>query len=182
MQRLLTLGIALAACALAAAPAAGLTWQEMALVEQTTVAVLADPRVSGLDAADMVVDVRDGVLVLQGAVATEEARQAAAQVAQAAAGTSRVTNALRVDPASAPPLQTDRDLALQVKARLKRDPTFRGAVIRGTVRDGVVSLTGAVADLSARADASRRARAVPGVRAVRNDLGVKEFRLAAPRR
>jgi len=47
------------------------------------------------------------------------------------------------------------------------------------VRDGIVTLTGAVADLSARAQASRRARAVPGVRAVKNDLGVREYRLTA---
>jgi len=178
VHRVLALGIALGVWA-AAAPAAGLTWQEMSLVEETTVALLADPRVSGLDAADIVVDVRGGALVLHGAVATEHGRHAATEVAQAVAGTIPVTNALGVDPASAPPLQTDRDLARQVKARLKRDPVFRGAVIRGTVRDGVVRLTGAVADLSARAAASRRARAVPGVRAVRNDLGVKEFRLSA---
>lgn len=179
MNRFLAFGIAVAGCVLAAAPAAGLTWQEMSLVEQTTVALLADPRVSGLKAAHMVLDFQDGAVVLRGVVETEAARRAAVEVAQAAVGTAPVRNDLIVDPAAAPPLQTDRDLAAQVKARLKHDPAFRGAIIRGTVRDGIVILTGAVADLSARAQASRRARAVPGVRAVRNELGVREFRLAA---
>jgi len=178
-MRRLVCGTGLGMWLLTAAPAAGLTWQEMSLVEQMTVALLADPRVSGLDAADMVVDVRDGAVVLRGAVQTDEARRAAAEVARGVVGTPPVVNELAVDPAAAPPLQTDRDLAAQVKARLRRDPTFRGAVIRGAVRDGIVTLTGAVADLSARAQASRRARAVPGVRAVKNDLGVREYRLTA---
>jgi osmotically-inducible protein OsmY len=149
---------------------------------RTKVAVLADPRVVGDDVPRIQVNADGATVRLQGVVASEEARQAAADAAQSVQGVTRVENELRVVPAETPTVLTsDAELQKMVAQSMAvfRRPGLGGRTVKAQVRDGVATLTGSVDDISDWALASERARQVSGVKAVDNRVWVKSLRLSA---
>ena len=71
---------------------------------------------------------------------------------------------------------TDKDLRLRaaVMQQLEWDPAVDASVIGVSARDGAVALTGAINTYSAKLAAERAVKRVHGVRAVANDLEVKQ--------
>src|SRR5712692_6465023 len=143
-------------------------WWVMAV---TKLALLAEPAVVGIEVSAIEVDAREGVVTLQGRVASDEARAAAGTVAGRIASVATVNNELRVDDADVPPASRPSDGALRavVTRALRRDSRLERAPISVSVDDGIVRLTGAVPTAWDRVHASEVARAVAGVVAVQND-------------
>jgi BON domain len=68
-------------------------------------------------------------------------------------------------------IESDRDLQDEALAALEWEPGVNAAQIGVTVRDGVVTLRGAVSTLQKTLIAERSKRRLVGVRALANDLG-----------
>jgi len=64
----------------------------------------------------------------------------------------------------------DKAITTMVEKRLKTDPQLKSAHITARVDAGVVTLTGQVKNIMISSRASEVLSAVPGVKAVRNDL------------
>jgi osmotically-inducible protein OsmY len=74
---------------------------------------------------------------------------------------------------SLPQLELDAQLQAAVLAAIGADDSLSSAELGVGVREGVVSLTGNVDSLMKRTRAARVAEAVPGVRAIANDIAVR---------
>jgi osmotically-inducible protein OsmY len=70
-------------------------------------------------------------------------------------------------------MKTDAELYCDVQAELAWDPRFDHRALSIQVKEGVVTLTGAVSRYADRYLAAEVAGNVPGVRAVANDVGIK---------
>ena len=68
----------------------------------------------------------------------------------------------------------DDTITARVNEQMAKDAQLKTAGINAQTNAGVVSLSGEVADLATSAQASWSAWQVPGVKAVKNDLIVKE--------
>lgn len=143
--------------------------KDASLTARTKIALLADQRVGG---SDISVDTANGVVTLRGTVATDDERRTAEAIARRVDGVASVNNLLRREPAAEPKAVTasDADVRRAVRDRFGRDARFRYSRIGVRADKGIVTLTGPVDTLENRARASELARAVPGVRAVTNDL------------
>jgi hyperosmotically inducible periplasmic protein len=143
------------------------------LTAKTKIALAADERVK---ARQIDVDTKGGTVTLRGKVDSAEAKTAAEAIAKSVEGVKGVKNTLQV---VAPSQQAaveanDKDIARTVKDRISKDARLQKADIGIATDAGVVTLKGDVPSLSASARASEVARGVPGVRAVRNELAVKD--------
>lgn len=67
---------------------------------------------------------------------------------------------------------TDAELEARVKSALLAEPAVRGSVIDVRSTDGIVTLFGTVDKLTHRDQLTRTASAVPGVRAVLNNVKI----------
>lgn len=131
-----------------------------------------------IDARGVQVSVREGNVVLSGNVGSVSERVLTVNDAWVN-GVRVVTDRLRVVPAAAAerraplPAPSDAEIRHAILQAFALDPrvmSFHPAV---AVRDGVVTLTGAVSDLQARNAAEQDARNVTGVRYVNNYLKVR---------
>lgn len=143
--------------------------KDASLTALTKIALLADQRVG---ASDIRVDTANGVVTLRGTVGTDDERRAAGALARRVNGVASVNNLLRRGPAAERQAvaASDEDVRRAVRDRFGRDARFRYSPIGVRADKGIVTLTGPVDTLENRARASELARAVPGVRAVTNDL------------
>jgi hyperosmotically inducible protein len=143
--------------------AAGDTW----ITSKTKIALFADERVKG---TEVTVDTTKGVVHLRGKVDSDEAKAAAARIAQGVEGVQSVRNDLQVvAPANRKMVDAgDKEIAEAVAARMARDAQLKRVDVRTDA--GVVTLTGEVPTITASARASEMARGVPGVKSVRNEL------------
>lgn len=124
-----------------------------------------------LAAARIRVEVEAGRVILRGAVESEREREAAGQIALAAVGAEQVRNELQaLDPARG----GDEALALRVRFELFSTEAFELADMAIDCQGGRVRLEGLVRSEAERLLAARLAEAVPGVRAVQNDLEVSD--------
>ena len=141
------------------------------ITSKTKIALFADERVKGTQVS---VDTQGGVVHLRGKVDSDEAKAAAAEIAKSIEGARSVKNDLQVVSPGARKMvdAKDEDLAKAVETRLGRDAQFKSVDARADA--GVVTLTGEVASIAASARASEMARAVPGVKAVKNELTVRQ--------
>jgi len=141
------------------------------ITSKTKIALFADERVKGTQVS---VDTANGVVHLRGKVDSEDAKQAAAEVAKGIEGAQSVKNDLQVvAPASRKAVDTtDKDIAKSVESRIGGDASLKKVDVRAD--GGVVTLTGEVSSLAASAKASEMARHVPGVKAVKNELTVRQ--------
>lgn len=137
------------------------------LTAKTKIALFADERVKGRQVG---VDTVKGAVTLRGKVDSNEAKAAAASLAEGIEGVRSVRNDLQVvAPANRKAVDvSDQDITRQVEGLLSKDRRLTQVDVR-TDR-GVVSLTGDVPGIGASARASEIARTVPSVRSVKNEL------------
>lgn len=115
---------------------------------------------AGVDWIVIQVACRVGVVSLRGNVRTLWHRYRAEAVARATAGVRAVHTELTID----------EELRKQVMAALRQEPRLADASLQIAVTLGLVELRGQVADAARGALAIARVRAVPGVRAINNEL------------
>jgi osmotically-inducible protein OsmY len=70
-------------------------------------------------------------------------------------------------------LRTDSEIKKDIEAELKWDPTVEETEVGVIVKDGAVTLTGVVANLSQKTAARNVAKRIRGVRAIADDMEVK---------
>jgi pantothenate synthetase len=115
------------------------------------------------------VDTRAGVVTLFGMVHSQEARAAAEADAHTVSGVQSVVNDLQVVArAEQAAVQARDDELAQAVQTAFATPAFKDITVE--VQNGVVRLTGTVPTGAQRLEAAVVARAIPGVRAVRDDL------------
>lgn len=143
------------------------------ITAKTKIALFADSRVKG---SDISVATTNGMVIIRGKVDTETAKQAAEAIAKDIQGAKAVKNDLQVVAPSKREAIDDKDdtITARVNEQMAKDAQLKTAGINAQTNAGVVSLSGEVADLSTSAQASWSAWQVPGVKAVKNDLMVKE--------
>jgi osmotically-inducible protein OsmY len=129
-----------------------------------------DPRV---DATDVGVEVREGVVTLRGTVRNYAKKLASQEAAHRVAGVLDVVNAVEVEVPGAGEL-SDREVARAVRHALTWDARVPDEHIHSTVTNGWVTLTGTVDRLTERDEATRAVARLRGVAGVSNDLSVRE--------
>ncbi len=137
------------------------------LTAKIKIALYSDERVKGRQIS---VDTVHGRVRLRGKVDSDEARTAAASIAEGIEHVKAVKNDLQVvaiGDRKATDL-SDKDITSQVEARFSKTAELTKIDVRSD--GGVVTLTGAAPSIGASARASELARGVPGVRAVKNEL------------
>ena len=137
------------------------------LTSKAKIAMFADNRVKG---TQIHVETMKGVVHLRGKVESDEAKQAAEEIAGRVDGVKSVKNDLQVVASSR--MKTveanDTQITKGVENKLHKDAQLKKVDVRTDA--GVVVLSGKVATIMASAKASEMARGVPGVKAVKNEL------------
>ena len=123
-----------------------------------------------VDAADIVVEVVNGVVSLNGTVPSHDQRVAAATAARRVAGVTGVDNLLGVALPVGDYLE-DAALAQRVSGALAANHVPDG--VRAIAREGDVFLTGTVRDGAQRAAAEDAAAGVGGVHSITNLIEVQ---------
>lgn len=136
---------------------------------KTKLALLADERISSLDVS---VKTQKSVITLRGKVESEQARQAAEEIALNIKGQKKVVNHLTVVPKAARKVvdRQDDQIVKDVEKGIKNDARLKKATIEVRADKGIVTLTGKAPLLETSVRASEVARRVAGVRAVRNEV------------
>ncbi len=157
-------------CSMSRAPAAQV--DDALLHTKVGARLTADPDVRRYE---IDVDVLNGVVTLRGIVGTEEERQEALRLARDTSGVKEVRNEIQLE--SEVPESDKSDLVMRTKigTQLAADPDVRRIDIDIDVEEGVVTLSGVVADKKARDEAVRIAKSVEGVREVRDELQVAQY-------
>jgi hyperosmotically inducible protein len=142
------------------------TASDMWITSATKMRLLADSQTPALDIR---VDTWDGVVTLFGIVPSQEAKAAAEADARKVSGVKRVENELQVVASAKQAVGQvqDEEIERAVKKALAT-PEFKD--IAADVKNGVVRLTGTIPTGERRLEAAWAARAIPGVRAVEDDL------------
>jgi len=143
------------------------------LTAKTKIALFADSRVKG---HEVNVETKEGIVAIRGKVDSNVAKEAAESIAKNIDGVKTVKNELQVVAPANREATDDKDDAVttRVKEQIAKDSHLKHANIKVQTNAGVVSLTGEVPDLTTSAQASYIAWEVSGVKAVKNDLTVKE--------
>ena len=128
-----------------------------------------DPRV---DATDVGVEVRDGLVTLTGSVRNYAKKLAAQEGAHRVAGVLDVANEIEVQLPNDE--LTDEDIARAVRHALEWDAMVPHEWVQTTVTTGWVALTGTVDRLIEREEATRAVQSLEGVLGVSNDISVRE--------
>lgn len=151
------------------ADTAGVEMSDSWITLKTKLALLADERVSSLDVS---VKTRKGVITLRGKVESEQARQAAEEIALNIKGQKKVANHLMVVSKAARKAvdRQDDQIVKDVEKDIKNDARLKKATIDVRADKGIVTLTGKAPSLETCVRASEVARRVHGVRAVRNEM------------
>jgi len=148
------------------------------ITAKTKIALFADEKVKGRQVS---VETQKGTVYLRGKVDSAEAKAAAETVAQGIEGAKSVKNDLQVvAPGERKMTDTsDKDIARSASDRLARDTQLKKISVRSDA--GVVTLTGEVPSLNASARASEIVYAMPGVRAVKNEMTYREAAMSDSR-
>ena len=146
---------------------------DMWITSETKMRLLADSQTPALD---INVDTQAGVVTLFGIVPSQNAKTAAAADARQVSGVKRVVNDLQVVASAKQAAVKARDEELARAVQQAFEPAaFKDISVE--VKNGVVRLTGTVVSGAQRLEASMAARAIPGVRAVKDDLRLATARL-----
>jgi len=121
------------------------------------------------------VETQNAVLMLRGKVSSAEERTAAEEIGRNLSGVAAVSNALQIVPDDQRKAVDAKDDGIEtaIRERLMNDAQLKDAGINVRSDNSVVTIRGKVADPRARSHASDVIRGVPGVRSVRNELGLK---------
>ncbi|GAB7196312.1 molecular chaperone OsmY [Dickeya oryzae] len=130
-----------------------------------------------LDSNDISVSTHDGVVTLSGFIASQQMATGAVKIAAQTEGVKSVSDKLQVkDGSGVQSVGGYADDALTtstVKAKLLADDIVPSRHIKVITQDGVVLLTGQVANRAQAERAESIAKAVSGVKSVKNELAVK---------
>ncbi len=116
-----------------------------------------------VDPEHLTLEVRDGVVTLEGEVENLLAKERARRIAETIRGVRSVVNLIAVQPGR---YRTDHEIREDVEEALLADPATYGFRILSEVEDGVVTLSGTVNSDAERRLAESLARSVRGVRAI----------------
>jgi len=142
------------------------TASDMWITSATKMRLLADSQTPALD---INVDTWAGVVTLFGIVPSQQAKAAAEADARKVSGVKHVVNELQVVASAKQAAVQVRDDELERAVKKAfNTPDLKDISIE--VKNGVVRLTGNVPSGTRRLEAAVAARAVPGVRAVEDDL------------
>ncbi|HKN00948.1 MAG TPA: BON domain-containing protein [Candidatus Binataceae bacterium] len=146
------------------------TASDIWITSAVRVSLLADSNLPGLE---IDLDSWDGVVTLFGIVSSQDAKGAAEADALKVNGVKRVVNELQVVPSAKQAAVNASDDELQRTVRKALDEhEFRDVGLE--VRNGVARLTGTVPTGARNLEAAVLARSVPGVRAVQDDLRLRD--------
>ncbi|AJC65050.1 molecular chaperone OsmY [Dickeya zeae] len=130
-----------------------------------------------LDSNDISVSTHDGVVTLSGFIASQQMATGAVKIAAQTEGVKSVSDKLQVkDVSGVQSVGGYADDALTtstVKAKLLADDIVPSRHIKVITQDGVVLLTGQVANRAQAERAESIAKTVSGVKSVKNELTVK---------
>ena len=142
------------------------------VLSKVKAALIADPVTK---ARQIDVEVRRGVVQLNGFVHSAAEKAQATTVTTGVSGVMEVKNNLTVNTASstAGEVIDDSILTAKVKAALIESDRTKAHEINVETKLGVVHLSGFVNDASAKAAAAEIARSVKGVKDVKNEISVK---------
>jgi hyperosmotically inducible protein len=137
------------------------------LTAKTKIALYSDERVKGRQIS---VETVNGTVMLRGKVDSDEAKTAAASIAEGVEQVKAVKNDLQVLAVGGRKATdiSDKNITRQIEARFSKTSQLTKIDVR--TDGGVVILTGAAPSIGASARASELARGVSGVRAVKNEL------------
>jgi hyperosmotically inducible protein len=140
------------------------------ITSKTKAKLIAEKRVTRA----VSVETQAGVVTLRGKVASAEEKHVAEQVAHGTDGVKVVRNALQVVPDARRTSvdARDKDIKKAVRARFDKEAVLKDADIAVRSDDGMVTLTGSVADARTSARATELAKSITGVRAVRNEIKI----------
>jgi osmotically-inducible protein OsmY len=113
--------------------------------------------------------VRDGKIILRGAVSNLKAKREAAQVARHTVGVRQVTNRIKV---RTPEEMRNEALTANIRGALTRDPYVSRYTITVDVENGTAFLNGAVSSYFEKAQAEEVAGSIRGIASVQNHLRV----------
>jgi hyperosmotically inducible protein len=145
---------------------------DASITMKTTIALMTTDHLS---VADLNVDTADGVVTIQGKVATEAEKMKAEQVAGRIDGVTSVKNLLQIVPASKREVvdRADADVKEAVEAAFRANARVKDSGISvASVNKGVVALAGTAASLESHLEAVQVAYAVKGVRRVSSEVQV----------
>lgn len=148
---------------------------DAAIADAVRRAIKAHPR---LPYAQIDVTVKQGIVTLQGSVASLQAKKIAHSIPLDLLGVRDVRDRVRIGGLIAQ-LYDDGEIRRRVERALALNSLTAGNPIAAQVREGAVQLTGEVDWTYSRVMAQELAEAVPGVRAVKNELSVARGSRAA---
>ena len=151
---------------------AGQTMKDSWMTTKTKLALTTDGRTK---ARHISVETQGATVMLRGKVSSAEERAAAEHIARGISGVGAVSNALQVVPDDQRKTvdQKDDGIETAIRERLMHDAQLKDAAIKVRSDNSVVTLRGKVSDPKAKSRASDVVRGVPGVKSVRNELGLK---------
>lgn len=129
-----------------------------------------------VNAKQVEVQTREGVVYLVGVVDTAEARREAGRVAWRTEGVRGLENDLTVGERTVGGWIDDVMISSKVKSQLIRNSEIRASDIDVSSSQGVVTLIGRVSSKEIKANADRIARGTKGVESVNNELTVGKSR------
>lgn len=126
-----------------------------------------------LDAAvplnEIDVDVRKGVVRLQGTVRNILAKERATRIARTIKGVKAVVNTITIVP---PESRTDRTITEDIEEALRDDPATESFAVNAGVEDGLVTLSGTLDSYQEKQLAAAVAKGVRGVTGLKNEITV----------
>jgi osmotically-inducible protein OsmY len=133
-----------------------------------------------INAYEIGVETKNGVVTLSGQVPSEIDRDLAESVAKDTNGVKQVDNQLRVEPGLKPSDASaressrvaDLEIYADLRERLASSAYLSGSAIQVSVKDRVVTLTGQVQTPQQKTGAEQLARSMPNVTQVNNELNV----------
>ena len=156
----------------AAKPSDGHMMKDSWITTKTKLALTTDGRTK---ARHISVETQAATVMLRGKVSSTEERAAAEEIARGVSGVAAVSNALQIVPDDQRKAVDAKDDGIEtaIRERLIHDAQLKDAAIKVRSDNSVVTIRGKVMDPKAKSHASDVVRGVPGVRSVRNELGLK---------
>lgn len=141
------------------------------ITSKVTAKLTADPEINPFK---IDVDTLDGVVTLRGKVKHERVRAEAEKLARATSGVRGVVNRIELVTAGGEDQHpvSDAWITTKIKTKLAADPQLNPFNIDVDTENGIVTLSGRVANPAARDEVERLARGTQGVKGVRNELQV----------
>jgi len=169
--------LTLIVCLFLVIPAAAAADRETSPVNDTTLTAKVESALAGdksVQARDIEVETRDGVVQLSGFLNSENAIAAAVMRARSVDGVAEVRNDLTVRSDDRPAQQpvADTVIASRVRNSLGSAQLEGDSDVNVEVSAGVVQLSGFVTTVEEKTRAADAASAVPGVRDVENNIAL----------